>query len=140
MVQKSFGNRQVRVDFAKVMERMRKLRADIAPVDSHETSKQVGVDVYMGTATFKGKHELQVGVSKIRDPNIDPWWGSCCEDTRKKDPPIYRSSQVGDQTLRFRKAVIATGGRAKVPPIPGLDQVPCLTNASLFLGWAIRDY
>jgi len=34
--------------------------------------------------------------------------------------------------LRFRKAVIATGGRAKVPPIPGLDQVPYLTNASLF--------
>lgn len=29
--------------------------------------------------------------------------------------------QVGDRRLRFRKAVVATGGRAKVPPIPGLE-------------------
>ena len=61
-------------------------RATHAQVDSHETSKQVGVDVYMGTSTFTGKNELQ----------------------------------VGEKRLKFRKAVIATGGRAKVPPIPGL--------------------
>jgi pyruvate/2-oxoglutarate dehydrogenase complex dihydrolipoamide dehydrogenase (E3) component len=40
--------------------------------------------------------------------------------------------QVGDQELRFRKAVIATGARASAPPIPGLDQVPYLTNESVF--------
>ena len=31
-----------------------------------------------------------------------------------------------------RKAVIATGGSAAVPPIPGLAEAPYLTNASLF--------
>lgn len=31
--------------------------------------------------------------------------------------------QVADRRLRFRKAVIATGGRAKVPPIPGLEHL-----------------
>ena len=40
--------------------------------------------------------------------------------------------QVGDQTLRFRKAVIATGARAAAPSIPGLDQVDYLTNESVF--------
>lgn len=40
--------------------------------------------------------------------------------------------QVGDQTLTFKKAVIATGARAAAPPIPGLDQVPYLTNESIF--------
>jgi pyruvate/2-oxoglutarate dehydrogenase complex dihydrolipoamide dehydrogenase (E3) component len=39
---------------------------------------------------------------------------------------------VEGQTLNFRKAVIATGARAAAPPIPGLDQVPYLTNESLF--------
>ncbi len=42
------------------------------------------------------------------------------------------SVQVGDQTLQFKKAVIATGARASAPPIPGLDQVDYLTNESLF--------
>jgi pyruvate/2-oxoglutarate dehydrogenase complex dihydrolipoamide dehydrogenase (E3) component len=40
--------------------------------------------------------------------------------------------EVGGQTLRFAKAVIATGARAAAPPIPGLKDVPYLTNESLF--------
>jgi len=39
---------------------------------------------------------------------------------------------VGDQTLRFSKAVIATGARAVVLPIPGLKEVGCLTNETVF--------
>ena len=40
--------------------------------------------------------------------------------------------EVGGQTLRFSKAVIATGARASAPPIPGLKDVPYLTNETLF--------
>ncbi len=40
--------------------------------------------------------------------------------------------EVDGQTLRFKKAVIATGGRAQAPPIPGLDEVEYLTNETLF--------
>lgn len=39
---------------------------------------------------------------------------------------------VGDAELAFKKAVIATGGRAGKPPIPGLDDVPYLTNETVF--------
>ncbi|CAE8626656.1 unnamed protein product [Polarella glacialis] len=84
--------------FPQIMERMRKLRAQIAPVDSHDATMKAGADVYMGRAVFTGPNELQ----------------------------------VAGQTLLFRKAVIATGGRARVPSIPGLEKVPFLTNASLF--------
>ena len=35
-------------------------------------------------------------------------------------------------TLRFRKAVIATGGRASVPDVPGLATAPYVTNATLY--------
>lgn len=40
--------------------------------------------------------------------------------------------RVGDQSLSFRKSVIATGARASAPAIPGLDQIDFLTNESLF--------
>jgi pyruvate/2-oxoglutarate dehydrogenase complex dihydrolipoamide dehydrogenase (E3) component len=40
--------------------------------------------------------------------------------------------EVGGQSLRFAKAVIATGARAAAPPIPGLGDVPYLTNETLF--------
>ncbi len=43
-----------------------------------------------------------------------------------------RRVQVGKAVLEFKKAVIATGGRASAPPIPGLKQVPYLTNESIF--------
>jgi len=42
------------------------------------------------------------------------------------------SVEVGGQTLRFKKAVIATGGRAAEPPIPGLAAVGYLTNETVF--------
>jgi len=91
-------NGSTAIDFAKVMERMRRLRAQIAPVDSYEATVKAGADMYTGSAVFKGPHEVE----------------------------------VAGQLLQFRKAVIAAGGRAMVPPIPGLDDVPYMTNATLF--------
>lgn len=40
--------------------------------------------------------------------------------------------EVDGTRLNFKKAVIATGARAAVPDIPGLDQVNYLTNESVF--------
>ena len=40
--------------------------------------------------------------------------------------------QVGDATLRFSKALIATGGRPDTPQIPGLDAAGYYTNATVF--------
>ncbi len=40
--------------------------------------------------------------------------------------------EVGGQRLIFARAVIATGGRAVVPPIPGLKEAGFLTNETLF--------
>jgi pyruvate/2-oxoglutarate dehydrogenase complex dihydrolipoamide dehydrogenase (E3) component len=80
------------------MERMRRLRSEIAPNDSAERIKGLGVDLYLGNGRFTSSNTVD----------------------------------VEGQTLNFRKAVIATGARAAAPPIPGLDQVPYLTNESLF--------
>ena len=40
--------------------------------------------------------------------------------------------EVDGQSLQFKKAVIATGARAFVPPIPGLEETGYLTNESVF--------
>ncbi|BAY15807.1 pyridine nucleotide-disulfide oxidoreductase dimerization region [Anabaenopsis circularis NIES-21] len=40
--------------------------------------------------------------------------------------------EVGGKTLRFKKAVIATGARAVKPSIPGIENVGYLTNETVF--------
>lgn len=40
--------------------------------------------------------------------------------------------QIDDRTLRYKKAVIATGARAVEPEIPGLSEVGYLTNETVF--------
>lgn len=40
--------------------------------------------------------------------------------------------EVGGKTLRFKKAVLATGARAAAPPISGLAQAGYLTNETVF--------
>jgi pyruvate/2-oxoglutarate dehydrogenase complex dihydrolipoamide dehydrogenase (E3) component len=40
--------------------------------------------------------------------------------------------RVGEETLAFAKAVVATGGRAAAPPIEGLEETGYLTNETVF--------
>lgn len=85
-------------DFSKIMTRMRKLRADIAQLDSVQRYRDLGVEVFLGEAVFVDPHTLEV-------------------DGRR---------------LRFKKAAICSGARAAVPAIPGLEEVPYLTNDTVF--------
>jgi pyruvate/2-oxoglutarate dehydrogenase complex dihydrolipoamide dehydrogenase (E3) component len=87
------------VDFAAVMERMRRIRAGIAPHDcASRFTEHYGVDVYFGEASFSGRDTVE----------------------------------VDGAALRFARAVIATGARAAVPSIPGLDEAGFLTNHDVF--------
>jgi pyruvate/2-oxoglutarate dehydrogenase complex dihydrolipoamide dehydrogenase (E3) component len=43
-----------------------------------------------------------------------------------------QSIAVGGQTLRFAKAVIATGARAAVPPVAGIEEDGYFTNETVF--------
>jgi pyruvate/2-oxoglutarate dehydrogenase complex dihydrolipoamide dehydrogenase (E3) component len=93
------GGERAEADFAAVMRRMRSIRARISANDAARRYRdEKGVDVYLGTARFRGGDAID----------------------------------VDGQTLRFRKAVIATGARAATPPIPGLAEVGFLTNETVF--------
>lgn len=86
------------VDFAAVMERMRRLRAGISHHDSAQRFQNLGIDVFFGEARFLTHQDIQ----------------------------------VGEVTLSYKKAVIATGARAVHPSIPGLEQAGFLTNETVF--------
>ncbi len=85
--------------FQKVFERMRRRRAVIEPNDSKERFEALGVDVFVGRASFVSPHEVEID-----------------DGTR----------------LSGRNFVIATGTRALVPPVPGLDEIPFYTNETIF--------
>lgn len=57
----------VNVNFAKIMERVRKVRAGISHHDSAQRfQNELGVDVYMGKAVFTAKDVVQVGDRVLR--------------------------------------------------------------------------
>jgi pyruvate/2-oxoglutarate dehydrogenase complex dihydrolipoamide dehydrogenase (E3) component len=56
----------VQVDFGHVMERMRRLRASIAPNDSAKRFSRLGVDVFIGNGRFVDSHTIEVAGEKLR--------------------------------------------------------------------------
>ena len=93
----------VEIDFPAVMDRMRAQRASISQHDSATRFHSLGVDVYLGQASFGGENSINV---------VDD-----------RGEPI---------SIPFKKAVIATGARAASPEIPGIESIDCLTNETLF--------
>jgi pyruvate/2-oxoglutarate dehydrogenase complex dihydrolipoamide dehydrogenase (E3) component len=63
--------------------------------------------------------------NRLRAAGVDVYFG----DARFTG---HSTIQAGGRTLTFWRAVVATGGRPAVPPIPGLSSVPFLTNETLF--------
>ena len=43
-----------------------------------------------------------------------------------------REIEAGDYRIKARRFVVATGSTAFVPPIPGIEDVPYLTNENVF--------
>lgn len=90
-------------DFAKVMERMRAIRAGIGHHDGAPRFRDLGVDVFLGEGRFVAENMVEV---QLHDDNL--------------------------RTLRFKRAVVATGARPLVFPVAGLEEAGYLTNLSLF--------
>lgn len=87
------------IDFSKVMERMRRIRAGLSEVDGvARYQEELGVDVFLGDGSFTSGDAIE----------------------------------VAGTTLRFKKALIATGARAARIPVPGLWESGAHTNETIF--------
>ncbi len=94
------------IDFAEVMERVQRVVREIEPHDSVERYTGLGVECLRGDARI-----------------TSPW--------------TVEIDTAGEKTtLSTRAIVIAAGAEPLVPPIPGIDQVGCLTSESL---WTLRE-
>lgn len=57
---------RVEVDFARVMQRMRQIRADISEHDAAERFRQLGIDVFLGVAQFHSRDTIRVDDRQLR--------------------------------------------------------------------------
>jgi pyruvate/2-oxoglutarate dehydrogenase complex dihydrolipoamide dehydrogenase (E3) component/uncharacterized membrane protein YdjX (TVP38/TMEM64 family) len=93
-------------DFADVMERVQRVVRAIEPHDSIERYTGLGVECLEGTAKI-----------------VSPW-------------EVEATLKSGEtRRLTTRSIVIAAGARPFVPPIPGIEQMDCLTSDTV---WGLR--
>jgi len=107
---------------AKAAENVRKAAAfgvgcpapqiDFAGANDHVRQVIAAIEPHDSQERFEG-----LGVTVLREP----------AEFVSRD-----TVRAGETDIRARRFVVATGSSALVPPIPGLDKVPFLTNESLF--------
>jgi pyruvate/2-oxoglutarate dehydrogenase complex dihydrolipoamide dehydrogenase (E3) component len=95
-----------RIDFAAVAESIARVIDRLAPNDSVERFRSLGVTVLPGTGRFTGPRTLR----------------------------------ADDAEIRPRRFVIATGSHPAVPRIPGLVELPYLTNETVFHNRALPEH
>lgn len=95
------------VDFARAMERVQRVVRAVEPHDSAERYARLGVECLKGEAKIVSPWSVEVALA----------------DGTKR-------------TLHTRNIVIAAGGRAVVPPIPGLREAQPLTSENV---WNVRE-
>ena len=101
------------VDFAAVMERMRRLRAQISRNDSVQRLRNEGVDLFLGEARFAGPDSVEVDGRKLRFKKA-----VIASGARPSAPPIPGLAEAGYLTnenvfwlteLPKRLAVVGAG-------------------------------
>ncbi|MFY0639684.1 MAG: FAD-dependent oxidoreductase [Bermanella sp.] len=97
---------KVDVDFAKVMQSVHAGIKEVEPHDSIQRYEGLGVNCITGSATI-----------------VNPW-------------TVEIETAQGKQTRTARNIIIAAGGRPKVFPIPGIDEVGYYTSDTL---WEIKE-
>ncbi len=93
-------------DFADVMERVQRVVKTVEPHDSVERYTSLGVECIEGEAKI-----------------ASPW-------------AVEVKTPAGVRTLTTRAIIIAAGARPFVPPIPGIEDVGCLTSDTV---WQLRQ-
>ncbi len=115
---------------SKAIIRSSRVVADIREAEQLGVKVPEGVEVDFGQV-MERMRRLRAGISRhdsaqrFRDLGVDVFLGQA----RFTGPDTV---EVGGKSLRFKKAVIATGARPVHPDIPGLAEAGFLTNETVF--------
>jgi pyruvate/2-oxoglutarate dehydrogenase complex dihydrolipoamide dehydrogenase (E3) component len=101
------------VDFAAVMERVRRVRAELSTVDSAERFRSLGVDVFLGEGKFVNEDTVEVSGARLR-------FGRCLVATGAraavpdspdlKGRPFHTNESVFSITERPGRLLVLGGG------------------------------
>lgn len=102
----AFGHKSASpLNFSSILKHVRKVREEVyEEADDPEIYREMGVDIEFGKARFVDAHTVA----------------------------IQNEEKTTIKEVTGRYILIATGSKAMVPPIKGLDEVPYLTNESIF--------
>ncbi len=128
-----------KVPFSDVSRKLHAIRRKIyEDADHPDKFRAMGIEVVEGSASFVDPHTIRI--EKIRSNRHGADGGS--GETGDNHEENSGSRSVGDHGNRKEKSeaivvtgryiIIATGSQAFVPPIPGVDNTPHLTNQTLF--------
>jgi pyruvate/2-oxoglutarate dehydrogenase complex dihydrolipoamide dehydrogenase (E3) component len=99
------------------------------------TAGAFGIAAVNPSISPKGVHDHVHGVIAAIAPNdsVERFTGLGVTVLKAAAQFISRDSvQAGDQRIKARRFVIATGSSPAIPPIPGLANVPYFTNETIF--------
>lgn len=115
---------------SKCVIRSSRVVADMRSSRSYGIQPPENIDIDFG-AVMQRMRKIRAGIShhdsaeRFQKLGVDVFLGNA--QFIEQD-----AVKVADKTLRFKKAVIATGARATQPPIPGIEEVGYLTNETVF--------
>lgn len=100
------------VDFAAVMKRMREIRSNISPHDSAERFKNLGIDVFIGNASFQTNNSIEVDGKTLHCKKT-----VICTGARAFVPPIpglqeagYLTNESVFELTELPKRLLVVGG------------------------------
>ncbi len=104
-------------------------KALLAAAKRAKASGKAGPEAFTAAMDEVRRLRAEIGAhdsaKRLTEAGIDVFFGDACFVDSK-------TLIVEGTPLRFRRAVVATGARAAVPPIPGLAESTFLTNESIF--------
>jgi pyruvate/2-oxoglutarate dehydrogenase complex dihydrolipoamide dehydrogenase (E3) component len=99
------------------------------------TASQFGIVPVNPTMSYKGIHDHIHGVIAAIAPNdsVERFTGLGVKVVKAVGRFVSRDTvMAGDQRIKARRFIIATGSSPEIPAIPGLDGVPYFTNETIF--------
>ncbi|MCH8333874.1 mercuric reductase [Candidatus Sumerlaeota bacterium] len=104
---------EIKIDFLKVLERMRRLRGKIEPNDSVERFESLGVDVFQGEARFKSPHEVEVDGRILSAANVVIATGGrprILDVPGLKETGFHTNETIFDLDFSPKSAIVIGGG------------------------------